>query len=61
MRYIYDISVILVMISAAVLLNLTEKSDGYAKPVTGIATAALSLMSIWTNLGVVETIRVVLS
>ena len=61
MRYIYDISVMLALISAAVLMNLTEKSDGYAKPVTGIATAALSLMSIWTNLGVVDTIRQVLS
>jgi hypothetical protein len=58
MRYVYDILVILTMISAAVLLNLTEKSDGYSKPVTGIATAALSLMSIWTNMGVVETIRI---
>ncbi len=61
MRYIYDISVMLALISAAVLMNLTEKSEGYAKPVTGIATAALSLMSIWTNMGVVETIRIVLS
>ena len=60
MRYIYDISVIITIVSAAVLMNLTEKSDGYAKPVTGIATAALSLMSIWTNMGVVETIRIVL-
>ncbi len=58
MRYVYDILVILTMISAAVLLNLTEKSDGYSKPVAGIATAALSLMSIWTNMGVVETIRI---
>ncbi len=60
MRYIYDISVMLALISAAVLMNLTEKSEGYAKPVTGIATAILSLMSIWTNLGVVDTIRIVL-
>ncbi len=56
MRYVYDISVILTTISAAVLINLTEKSEGYAKPVTGIATALLSLMSIWTNIGVVTTI-----
>ena len=61
MRYVYDISVILTLISAAVLINLTEKSDGYAKPITGIATAVLSLMSIWTNIGVVDTIRIVLS
>lgn len=61
MRYVYDISVMLALVSAAVLLNLTEKSDGSAKPVTGIVTAALSLMSIWTNLGVVDTIRQVLS
>ena len=60
MRYVYDISVMLALVSAAVLMNLTEKSDGYAKPVTGIATALLSLMSIWTNLGVVETIRIAL-
>lgn len=61
MRYIYDVSVIVAMISAAVLMNLTEKSEGYAKPLSGIATAALSLISVWTNLGVVETIRKVLS
>ena len=61
MRYVYDISVMLALVSAAVLMNLTEKSEGYAKPVTGIATAALSVMSIWTNLGVVDTIRQVLS
>jgi len=61
MRYIYDISVMLALISAAVLMNLTEKSEGYSKPLSGIATAALSLMSVWTNLGVVETIRKVLS
>ena len=60
MRYIYDISVLLTLVSAAVLLNLTEKSEGYSKPLTGIATAALSLMSIWTNMGVVDTIRIVL-
>jgi hypothetical protein len=60
MRYVYDISVMLVLVSAAVLMNLTEKSEGYAKPVTGIATAALSLMSIWTNMGVVDTIRIAL-
>ena len=61
MRYIYDVSVIVAMISAAVLMNLTEKSEGYSKPLSGIMTAALSLMSVWTNLGVVETIRKVLS
>ncbi len=60
MRYIYDISVILTMISAAVLINLTEKSEGYAKPLTGIATAILSIISIWTNIGVVTTIGTVL-
>ena len=60
MRYVYDISVLLTLVSAAVLLNLTEKSEGYSKPLAGIATAALSLMSIWTNLGVVDTIRIVL-
>ena len=60
MRYVYDISVILAMISAAVLMNLTEKSEGIAKPVTGVVTALLSLISIWTNMGVVETIRIVL-
>jgi hypothetical protein len=60
MRYIYDISVMLALISAAVLINLTEKSDGIAKPISGIVTAVLSLVSIWTNMGVVETIRIVL-
>ncbi len=60
MRYVYDISVMLTLISAAVLINLTEKSEGPAKPVTGIITAALSLVSIWTNIGVVETIEKVL-
>lgn len=60
MRYVYDISMMLALVSAAVLMNLTEKSDGYAKPVTGIATAALSVMSIWTNMGVVDTIRIAL-
>ena len=60
MRYVYDISVILAMISAAVLINLTEKSEGVSRPVTGIITAVLSLISIWTNMGVVETIRIVL-
>lgn len=60
MRYIYDVSVIVAMISAAILMNLTEKSEGYAKPLSGIMTAALSLMSVWTNMGVVETIRIVL-
>lgn len=60
MRYVYDISVILAMISAAVLMNLTEKSEGVSRPVTGIITAVLSLISIWTNMGVVETIRIVL-
>jgi hypothetical protein len=50
----------LALISAAVLINLTEKSDGIAKPITGIVTAVLSLVSIWTNMGVVETIRIVL-
>jgi len=61
MRYVYDISVILAMISAAVLMNLTEKSEGYEKPIFGVLTAALSVISIWTNVGVVETIRKVLS
>ncbi len=61
MIYIYDVSVIVAMISAAILMNLTEKSEGCAKPLSGIMTAALSLMSVWTNLGVVETIRKVLS
>ena len=56
MRYVYDISVILTMISAAVLINLTEKSEGYSKPITGILTLILSLVSIWTNIGVVVTI-----
>ncbi len=60
MRYVYDISVILTIISAAVLINLTEKSEGYAKPVTGIITALLSVVSIWTNIGVVKTIAGVL-
>ncbi len=60
MRYVYDISVILTMISAAVLINLTEKSEGAAKPVTGIVTAILSLVSIWTNIGVVTTIGKIL-
>jgi UDP-N-acetylmuramyl pentapeptide phosphotransferase/UDP-N-acetylglucosamine-1-phosphate transferase len=60
MRYVYDISVMLALISAAVLINLTEKSDGIAKSITGIVTAVLSLVSIWTNMGVVETIRIVL-
>jgi hypothetical protein len=40
MRYIYDISVILTLISAAVLINLTVKSDGYEKPMIGILTAS---------------------
>ncbi len=60
MRYVYDISVMLTLISAAVLINLTEKSEGAAKPVTGMITVALSLISIWTNMGVVETIAKVL-
>ena len=60
MRYVYDISLVLAMVSAAVLINLTEKTDGYAKYVTGAATAALCAMSIWTNMGVVDTIAKVL-
>ena len=60
MRYVYDISVMLALVSAAVLINLTEKTDGYAKYITGAATAVLSAMSIWTNMGVVETIKIVL-
>ena len=60
MRYVYDISVILTLISAAVLINLTEKSEGIAKPLIGVATAVLSLISIWTNMGVVDTIRIAL-
>lgn len=60
MRYVYDISVILTLISAAILINLTEKSEGASKPVTGIATALLSIASIWTNIGVVTTIGTVL-
>ena len=60
MRYVYDVSLILTMISAAVLINLTEKSEGAAKPVTGTVTAILSLVSIWTNIGVVTTIGTVL-
>lgn len=56
MRYVYDISVILAMISAAVLMNLTDKSEGYEKPIFGVLTAALSVISIWTNVGVVATI-----
>jgi hypothetical protein len=60
MRYVYDISVMLALVSAAVLVNLTEKTDGYAKYITGAATAALSAMSIWTNMGVVDTIRIAL-
>ena len=60
MRYIYDISVLLSMVSAAVLINLTEKSEGLSKPLTGIVTAALSIVSIWTNMGVVDTIAKVL-
>lgn len=61
MRYVYDISVILAMISAAVLMNLTENSEGYEKPIFGVLTAALSVISIWTNTGVVDTIAKVLS
>ena len=49
------------MISAAVLMNLTEKSEGYEKPIFGVLTAALSVISIWTNTGVVDTIAKVLS
>lgn len=60
MRYVYDISVMLTLVSAAILINLTEKSDGVSKIITGAVTAALSLVSIWTNMGVVETIRIVL-
>ena len=60
MRYVYDISVMLTLVSAAVLINLTEKSEGFSKPVTGIVTAALSIVSIWTNMGVVDTIAKVL-
>lgn len=60
MRYVYDISVILTMISAAVLINLTEKSEGYEKPMFGVLTAALSAISIWTNVGVVDTIAKIL-
>ena len=60
MRYVYDISVILTLISAAVLINLTEKSEGVEKPIFGVLTAILSIVSIWTNMGVVETIRIVL-
>jgi hypothetical protein len=60
MRYVYDISVILTLISAAVLMNLTEKSEGYSKPIVGVLTAILSLVSIWTNIGVVGTIEKVL-
>ena len=60
MRYVYDISVMLTLISAAVLINLTEKSEGYSKPIIGSLTAILSVISIWTNIGVVETIEKVL-
>ena len=60
MRYVYDISIMLTLISAAVLINLTEKSDGVSKIVTGLATAVLSVISIWTNMGVVDTIAKVL-
>lgn len=60
MRYVYDISVILTLISAAVLINLTEKSEGLSKLVTGFVTAALAAVSIWTNIGVVTTIGTVL-
>ena len=60
MRYVYDISVMLTLVSAAVLINLTEKSDGVSKIITGAVTAALSLVSIWTNMGVVDTIAKVL-
>lgn len=59
MRYVYDISVILSMISAAVLICLTEKSEGASKPLTGVATALLSVISIWTNIGVVTTIAAI--
>ena len=60
MRYVYDIGVILSIVSAAVLIGLTEKSEGISKPLTGAATAMLSLISIWTNIGVVTTIGTVL-
>ena len=60
MRYVYDISVMLTLISAAVLMNLTEKSEGYSKPIVGVLTAILSVVSIWTNIGVVATIEKVL-
>ncbi len=60
MRYVYDISVMLTLISAAVLINLTEKSEGIAKALTGVATAVISVLSIWTNMGVVDTIAKVL-
>ncbi len=56
MRYIYDISTILALLGTAVLINLTAKSDGVGKYLAALLTVLLSVISVWTNIGVVATI-----
>ncbi len=58
MRYIYDISTILTVVSAAVLINYSKRSSGAAKAIASALTLALSALSVWTNLGVLDTFTV---
>lgn len=56
MRYIYDISVIFVIVSTAILIELTERSEGAARLITGIMTLILCASSVWAGIGTVTTI-----
>ncbi len=56
MRYIYDISLMLALVGAAVLINLTARSRGIPKALTALLALLFSVISIWTNIGAVATI-----
>ncbi|MGM9642710.1 MAG: hypothetical protein ACI3XI_05830 [Eubacteriales bacterium] len=55
MRYIYDISLMLTLISIAVLMNYSAKASGMTKIAISALTALLCAVSVWTNIGVVMT------
>ena len=49
-----------ITINSPLFLRTVEKSEGVEKPIFGVLTAILSIISIWTNFGVVATIAKVL-
>lgn len=55
MRYIYDVSPMLTLISAAVLMNYGAKASKMTKVAVSVLTALLCAVSVWTNIGALMT------